>query len=158
MYIGLHVKYHLLLSDFKGTGIFSTDFFFSKILKYIISSKCVRWEAGCSLPVDGKSRRDVANTHFSQFCKKPLKKSISFSESTFSVLLYRGADKSLARPGTKQATFPTFYGTWRFITQFTKFNTCTYPSQINPFSLPITLLTGAAFFLPGRAKDLSARR
>ena len=33
--------------------------------------------------------------------------------------LYRGADKSLARPGRKQATFPTFYGTWRFITTFT---------------------------------------
>jgi len=33
--------------------------------------------------------------------------------------VYRGADKSLARPGTKQATFPAFYGTWRFITTFT---------------------------------------
>jgi len=32
---------------------------------------------------------------------------------------YRGADKSLARPGRKQATFPAFYGTWRFITTFT---------------------------------------
>ena len=32
---------------------------------------------------------------------------------------YMGADKSLARPGRKQATFPTFYGTWRFITTFT---------------------------------------
>jgi len=27
---------------------------------------------------------------------------------------YRGADKSLARPGRKQATFPAFYGTLRF--------------------------------------------
>jgi len=25
---------------------------------------------------------------------------------------YKGADKSLARPGRKQATFPAFYGTW----------------------------------------------
>ena len=32
---------------------------------------------------------------------------------------YRGADKSLARPGRKQATFPALYGTWRFITTFT---------------------------------------
>ena len=31
----------------------------------------------------------------------------------------RGADKSLARSGRKQATFPAFYGTWRFITTFT---------------------------------------
>ena len=30
----------------------------------------------------------------------------------------QGADKSLARPGRKQATFPAFYGTWRFITTF----------------------------------------
>ena len=32
----------------------------------------------------------------------------------------RGADKSLARPGRKQATFPAFYGTWRFSTTFTR--------------------------------------
>jgi len=38
------------------------------------------------------------------------------SVSTF----YRGADKSLARPGRKQATFPAFCGTWRFITAFTR--------------------------------------
>jgi len=42
--------------------------------------------------------------------------------STFPASLvpfYRGADKSLALPGRKQATFPAFYGTWRFITTFT---------------------------------------
>jgi len=33
--------------------------------------------------------------------------------------LYSGADKSLAWPGRKQATFPTFCGTCRFITTFT---------------------------------------
>jgi len=32
---------------------------------------------------------------------------------------YRGADKSLARPGKKQATFPAFYGIWKFMTTFT---------------------------------------
>jgi len=36
-------------------------------------------------------------------------------------LYYRGADKSLARPGRKQVTFPAFYGTWRFITTFTRY-------------------------------------
>jgi hypothetical protein len=30
---------------------------------------------------------------------------------------YRVADKSLARLGRKKATFPAFYGTWRFITR-----------------------------------------
>ena len=33
---------------------------------------------------------------------------------------YRGADKSLAGPGRKQATFPAFYGTWRFINHIHK--------------------------------------
>jgi len=32
MYIGLHVKYHLLLSDFNETWIFSADFW--NTLKY----------------------------------------------------------------------------------------------------------------------------
>ena len=34
-------------------------------------------------------------------------------------LFYRGADKSLARPGTKVATFPAFYGTGIYINSFT---------------------------------------
>jgi len=34
--------------------------------------------------------------------------------------LYTGADKSLARPERKQATFLAFYGTWSFITIFTR--------------------------------------
>ena len=33
--------------------------------------------------------------------------------------MYMWADNSLGRPGMKQATFPAFYGTWRFITTFT---------------------------------------
>ena len=35
------------------------------------------------------------------------------------LLNYRGADKSLAQLGRKQAIFPAFYATWRFITTFT---------------------------------------
>ena len=69
---------------------------------------------------------------------------------------HRGADKSLARPGRKQATFPAFYG--MFITAFSIVHhlSLTWPNQSKP--LLITLLTGAAFFIPGRTKDLSAPR
>ena len=71
---------------------------------------------------------------------------------------YRCADKSLARPARKQATFPTFCGTWRFITTFTRVHHLSVPEPNQSISLPFTLLIGAACFLPGRAKDLSAPR
>jgi len=71
---------------------------------------------------------------------------------------YRGAGNSLARTGTKQVTFPALYVTWRFITTSTRVHhlSLSWPNQSIP--LPMTLLTGAACFLPGRAKDLSAPR
>ena len=59
---------------------------------------------------------------------------------------YWGADKSLARSGRKRATFPAFYGTWRFITTFTTVHHLTLPKSNQSIPLPITLLTGAAFF------------
>jgi len=73
-------------------------------------------------------------------------------------LSYSSADKSLARPRRKQATFPAFYGTWRFITTSTTVHHLSLPYPNQPIPMPITLFTGTACFLPGRAKDLSAPR
>ena len=41
--------------------------------------------------------------------------------------IYMGADKSLARPIGKQATFPAFYLTWKFITAFTRVHHLSLP-------------------------------
>ena len=78
------------------------------------------------------------------------------SASCMCWVYYRGADKSLARPRWKQATSPAFYGTWKFITTFTTVHHLSLPKPNQSIPLPITFLTGAGYFLPGRAKDLSA--
>jgi len=64
MFIGLHVKYPLFLSDFKENLIFSTDF--QKILKYQISWKSIQWEQSCTMQMD-RWRHDEAYRHLSQF-------------------------------------------------------------------------------------------
>jgi len=55
MYIGLHVKYPLFLSDFTEIWIFAT--YFRKILSYQISWKSAQWESSCSMRTDGRKRR-----------------------------------------------------------------------------------------------------
>jgi len=51
MYIGLHVKYPLFLSDFNEASIFSTDF--RELLRYQVSWKSIQWESSCSMRTDG---------------------------------------------------------------------------------------------------------
>ena len=51
MYIGLHVKYRLFLSDSNEIWIFWPDF--RKILKYKILWKSFQWEPSCSVRIDG---------------------------------------------------------------------------------------------------------
>ena len=71
MYIGLHVKFSLLLSDFHETWFFSTVFEKKKILKHQISWKSFQWESSCSMRTDGQTDKRVkANTRFSQHCER----------------------------------------------------------------------------------------
>jgi len=55
MYIGLHVKYSLFLSDFNETWIFLTGF--REILKYKFSWKSVHWEPSCTMRTDIRADR-----------------------------------------------------------------------------------------------------
>jgi hypothetical protein len=55
MYVGLHVKYPLFLSDFYETWIISTDF--RKILKYKILLQSVQWGPSCSMWTEGRTWR-----------------------------------------------------------------------------------------------------
>jgi len=57
MYIGLDVKYQLLLAHFNETWNFSTDF--RKILIYQMWWKSVQWELSCYLRTDGQT--DMTN-------------------------------------------------------------------------------------------------
>jgi len=61
MYIGLHVKYQLFLSDFKEKQIFLADF--RKVFTYRISWKSVQWKPSCSLWTDGQNDKAVLRMH-----------------------------------------------------------------------------------------------
>jgi hypothetical protein len=69
MYIGLHVKYPLFLSDINENLIFSTDFL--KIHKYQISWKSVWWELSCSMRTEGRTDRTNLIVAFRNFAYAP---------------------------------------------------------------------------------------
>ena len=66
MYIGLHVKCPLFLSDFSETWYVSTEF--RKLLKYQISWKSVPWEPSCSMRTDGRTDMTQLKVAFRNFC------------------------------------------------------------------------------------------
>jgi len=55
MYIGLHAKYSLFLSDLNETSIFSTVF--RKICRYQMQLKSVLWEPSFSMRTCGQTWR-----------------------------------------------------------------------------------------------------
>jgi hypothetical protein len=65
LYIGLHIKYLLFLSDCNETWIFSTDF--RKVRKYLFSLKSFQWEPSCSRRTD---RHYEASSGSSQFWER----------------------------------------------------------------------------------------
>jgi len=67
MYIGLHVKYPLFLSDINEPWFFLTNFW--KILQYQISWKSVQCELSCSMRTDGETPM-TSKGRFSQFCER----------------------------------------------------------------------------------------
>ena len=80
IYIGIHVKCPLFLSEFSDTWISSTDF--RKILRYQISWKSAQWEPSCSMRTSGQTDRlagkqpewhDEGNSRFSIFCESAYK-------------------------------------------------------------------------------------
>jgi hypothetical protein len=69
MYIGLHVKYPLFLSDCNETLTFSTDF--RKILKCQMSLKSLQWETSCSMRTDGQADVTKLVVAFCDFANAP---------------------------------------------------------------------------------------
>ena len=75
MYIAVHVKYHLCLSDFNETSTFLTDF--EKIHWYQISWKSVQWEKSCDTGTDRPAERyNEINSRSSKFCERAKKRRI----------------------------------------------------------------------------------
>jgi hypothetical protein len=74
MYIGLHVKHILFLSDFNATWIFSTNF--QKIFN-ISNCTNIRLVGAESFHTDGQTdRHDEANSRFRNFACAPKKSRI----------------------------------------------------------------------------------
>ena len=69
MYVGLHVKYQLLLSNFNEVWTFSIDF--REKLKYQILWNFFHWKSSCFTRIDVREDRMGLTVAFCNFAKAP---------------------------------------------------------------------------------------
>jgi hypothetical protein len=81
VYIGLHVKFPLFLSDLKETWHFSKDFS-KKILEYQISWKSVQWDSSSMRTGGQTDKRFEVNGRFPQFLRTRLKAKYVYVSNT----------------------------------------------------------------------------
>jgi len=87
------------LSDFDETQIFSPDF--EKILQHQISRKSVQWEQSSSTRTD---RHDDANSRFSEFWKRALKKKGNAIETRLFLYFHSSVFEKTLGKHTKKIT------------------------------------------------------
>jgi hypothetical protein len=98
MYIGIHVKYLLLLSDFNETWNFSKDF--PKVIKYQISWESLQSEPSSCVQTD--KRADIhkeANSRVSQILRTRQKNSIQEVKITNTVTEQSGSQDASSDVG-----------------------------------------------------------
>jgi hypothetical protein len=77
MYIGIHVKLLLFLSDFNDTWVFLTDFQQNTIIELHENPSSGSWDVPCW----HTDRHDIANSCFLKFCESD-QKSLSYNLTT----------------------------------------------------------------------------
>jgi len=142
MYIGLYVKHPLLLSYFKENWIFSADFRNSLLIPNFMKIR----PAGAELfHADRWTDITMLTVAFQSFAKTSKNR-------------YRGADKSLARPGRKQANVSVRMAWISFGALLCRKRNLMSARVSMLLKSRASLTCFRACFLPGRAKDLLSPR
>jgi len=146
MYIGLHVKYRLFLSDLNETRIFASDF--RKILKCQISWKSIPWEPSCSMQTE--RRTDMTKLivfFFFAILRKPHKRITISARGSDTTTLCLTSHPVIFSPQTAaifsgilitKATMPSYHTGFRSAAKcFTSSSMVTNSWRINWLSLEI---------------------
>ena len=70
MFIGIHVKYPLFLSDFNKILHFLTDFLENSVISNL-NAKSIRWKPSCSMWMDGQAGMAKLIVTFHNFANMP---------------------------------------------------------------------------------------